>query len=158
MISSGRYPYMLSAPAFQDSITPSRVFRKIASCDDSTIAARSPVSACLASSVFDMGRSFPRRSGLVPPGAYVWLTSRFTGAGGGARGEDPELLLHQVAGDGEGSGLRRLLDEVIGHQMWRRARLEVQDFGGERDTLVGKERAEVRAAGRAHQEVERAVL
>src|SRR6266508_6764384 len=82
MISSGRYPYMLSAPAFQDSITPSRVFRKIASCDDSTIAARSPVSACLASSVFDMGRSFPRRSGLVPPGAYVWLTSRFTGAGG----------------------------------------------------------------------------
>src|SRR6266498_3404950 len=203
MISSGRYPYMLSAPAFQDSITPSRVFRKIASCDDSTIAARSPVSACLASSVFDMGRSFPRRSGLVPPGAYVWLTSRFTGAGGrrmafglghscsrlggsggpgscareasglgrrwarredgrraggGARGEDPELLLHQVAGDGEGSGLRRLLDEVIGHQMWRRARLEVQDFGGERDTLVGKERAEVRAAGRAHPEVERAVL
>src|SRR5215218_5015235 len=69
---------MLCAPAFQDSITPSRVFRKIASCDDSTIAARSPVSACLASSVFDMRGSFPRRSGLVPPGGYVWLTSRLT--------------------------------------------------------------------------------
>src|SRR6266545_1577140 len=69
MISSGRNPYMLAAPAFQDSITPSRLFRKIASCEDSTIAARLPSNSCLASSldsVSGIGRSLPSAIVHVP--------------------------------------------------------------------------------------------